>query len=341
MHGAPALLVAHEAPPGRRRRGGANRTLALAEAAYAPRTMSKVVEAKRMPGPPGSLNALAAPFDLDTAPRACGPFAIAGHHKTAETAPGVLPVDADVRPHPHIGLTAISFVLEGAVTHRDSLGHRVELRAGDVGITVSGRGVVHSERFERRRLLGGGLDMFQLLLALPDGHEEVEPSFIHRAASELPTTSEGGATVRFLLPAPPSAPTGIPVKTPILLAEVRLDADGRWSPPASPERALYVIDGEIEVGTSRASAGQVVILDADDPPLRAIGKAHLLAFGGEPVGPRFMWWNYLHSSLERIEAAKAEWRAGKVRLPDGDTESFTPCPPDDGRPLRRINQPRT
>lgn len=300
--------------------------------------MPTIVDAKRMPGPPGAKNILAAPFDMDSAPRSCGPFVVVGYHFRPETAPGALPVDTDVRPHPHIGLSAISFVLSGAVTHRDSLGHRRELRDGDIGVTVAGRGVVHSERFERARLLGGGLEMFQLLLALPDGFEEVEPSFFHRAQSELPTTSEGGALARWILPCPPSAPTGIPIPTPVLLADVTFEANAKWTAPEVPERALYVIEGEIECGGAVARVGQVAILNPGDGPVRATARARALAFGGAPVGPRLMWWNYIHSSLERIEAAKAEWRGGRVKLPDGDTESFTPCPADDGRPLWRINQ---
>src|SRR5205823_3829864 len=122
--------------------------------------------------------------EVDGARRTVGPFAVVAHIKMPVSVPGALPVDADVRPHPHIGLTAISYVLEGAITHRDSLGNRRELRAGDLGATVSGRGAVHSERFERLRLLGGGFEMFQLLLPLPDGHEDIEPCFFHRAHEE-------------------------------------------------------------------------------------------------------------------------------------------------------------
>ena len=299
--------------------------------------MVTVVDAKRLPGPPGGVNVLAAPIDPEGAPRTVGPFAVVAHIKLPMSPPGAVPVDADVRPHPHIGLTAVSYVLDGAVTHRDSLGNRRELRAGDVGGTVSGRGVVHSERFERNRLLGGAFEMFQLLLALPDGHEEVEPSFFHRAHEELPTSSAGGTTVRWLFPTPPEAPAGVPITTPILLADVTLESNARWSLPDVAERALYVCEGEVEVDTSRVRAGQVVILEPGAASVRAIESARLLAFGGSAVGPRYLWWNYLHSSIERIEAAKAEWRQGKVKLPNGDTESFTPCPPDDGRPLVRLN----
>ncbi len=298
----------------------------------------KVVDAKKLPGPPGASNVLVAPLDPDGAPRTVGPFALVAHIKMPHTPPGVLPVDADVRPHPHIGLTAISFLVEGAITHRDSLGNRHELRAGGLGATVSGRGAVHSERFERNRLLGGAFEMFQLLLAHPDGHEDIEPSFFHRSEEEQEISNREGANVRWLFPHPPDAPTGMPTNSPILLADVALESNAQWSLPEVPERAIFVREGEIEAGESRARAGQVVVVGPGEASIRGNGPTRLLAFGGSPVGPRYLWWNYLHSSLEHIESAKAEWRAGRVKLPLGDTESFTPCPPDDGRPLWRLNR---
>ncbi len=317
-----------------------------------------VVDAKKLPGPPGASNILVAPLDSDGAPRTVGPFAMVAHIKMPTLAPGALPVDADVRPHPHIGLTAISYVIEGAITHRDSLGNRRELGAGGVGGTVSGLGVVHSERFERIRLHGGRFEMFQILLALPDGCEDIEPSFFFRAREELATSKGEGASACWLLEAPPGAlasanvvsttavsakvPSGkdsMPGTSPILLADVALELGALWSVPEVPERALYVLEGEVEIGASRLRAGQVAVLGAGEVSVRALETARLLAFGGAGVGPRYLWWNYLHSSLERIEAAKAEWRQGRAKLPVGDTESFTPCPPDDGRPLVRLNQP--
>lgn len=302
--------------------------------------MATIFDAKRPPGGAGPTThaVLAAPLEPAGKPRAVGPFAAVVHARIPEVAAGALPVDSDVRPHPHIGVTAISYVLEGSVTHRDSLGNRRELHAGDLGATVSGRGIVHSERTERLRLHGGTFEMFQLLLAHPDGHEDGEPSFFHRASAEHPVETRDGATVRSLFPLPPATPMGMPTATPILLVDVTLDVDARWTPPLAPERAFYVREGEVEIGNQRAGAGKVVLLDAGESPvLRATAATRLLAFGGTPVGPRYVWWNYIHSSLERVEAAKAEWRAGKVKLPPGDTESFTPAPPDNGRPLVHLN----
>jgi len=300
--------------------------------------MITLQDAKQLPGGRGLNAVLAAPIGSDAAPRTVGPFALVVHARTPATIPGALPVDADVRPHPHIGLAAISYVIEGAVTHRDSIGNRCELRAGDLGGTVSGRGVVHSERLERNRLFGSAFEMFQMLLALPDGSEDVEPSFFHRTQEEHASSSEGGATVRWLFAAPPGAASGMPMSTPILLADVTLEADAQWLVSDVPERALYVREGEIEIGQTRVRAGQIAIAAPGDVTVRALSSTRLLAFGGTGVSARYMWWNYMHSSLECIEAAKADWREGRMKLPDGDTESFTPCPPDDGRPLWRLNQ---
>ncbi len=299
--------------------------------------MIEIIDAKRTPAGPTATNVILAPLDVDTAPKSAGPFAMVAHVQMTPIPAGVLPVDADVRPHPHIGLAAVTYVLDGAVTHRDSLGNRCELVAGDLGVTVAGRGVVHSERLERIRLLGGGLEIFQLLLALPEGAEDGDPSFFLRPSAEIPTTTQEGATVRWLFPAPPELPAGVPTTTPILLAHVALDHGGVWSVPSVPSRAIYVWAGEIEIGTRRMTAGQLAVVGPGDVTIRALASTQLLAFGGTNVGPRYMWWNYLDSSLLRIEAAKAAWREGRVKLPPGDTESFTPAPPDDGRPLHYLN----
>lgn len=275
----------------------------------------------------------AAPVELDGATRPIGPFAMVAHVRRFVVEPGALPIDFDVRPHPHIGLAAISYVLDGHVTHRDSLGSRAELGPGWVGSMVAGRGVVHSERFERLRVLGGGFEMVQILLALPDGAEDAEPSFAAVPPERVPRREADGARVVAL--ADPDPAVGAPVRfpAPLLLHDVALAPGARYRPPALADRALYVRDGAIEVGGVRAVAGELALLGPGEAAAVAPDGARLLAFGGAPVGPRLLWWNFLHSSLERIEAARAAWRAGTTPRPPGDTESFTPAPPDDGRPL--------
>lgn len=269
-------------------------------------------------------------------PRSVGPVVVVGHALPSETAPGAMPPDQDVRAHPHIGLAAFTYMLDGHITHRDSLGNRQEVGPGGFDYMIAGRGVVHSERFERARLLGGNVQLLQILLALPDGHEDVDPSFLHVAADAVPESVEGGATVRVIA----GEGSRVEFPGPMFLHDVRLEPGARYSPPrAIEQRALYVLSGAIDVAGTRVEAQRTAVLLPGDALTTATENARVLGFGGAPVGPRYTWWNYIHSSLERIEAAKAEWRAGRVTLPPGDTESFTPAPPDDGRPLMRLNQP--
>jgi redox-sensitive bicupin YhaK (pirin superfamily) len=146
---------------------------------------------------------------------------------------------------------------------------------------------------------------------------------------------EAGATVRTL--AGEDSRLGFPA--PMFLHDVRLEPGARYSPPdAFRERALYVLSGAVDVDGTRVDAQQTAVLSPGGTLATGTEHARLLAFGGEPVGPRYAWWNFIHSKLERIEAARAEWRAGRTPLPPGDTESFTPAPPDEGRPLMRLNQ---
>ena len=294
--------------------------------------MITIADARRIPTTRGGDDELALPLGPDDALESVGPFVMIARHRIADLEPGALPVDADVRPHPHIGLAALSYVLEGAVTHRDSLGHRRELIAGDVGLTVAGRGVVHSERFERMRLLGGTLDMFQMLASLPDGLEELEPSFAH--AVVVPDARIPNASVRTI--ALPDGRGALRFPTTTLLVDVSFDAETSYLVPDAVERALYVFAGELRVGDVRVQRGRIARLPTTCATIVGSSGARCLVFGGDPVGPRWMWWNYLHSSVERIEVAKQAWRDGRDPLPVGDTESFTPAPADGGRPLRRI-----
>lgn len=284
--------------------------------------------------------ALAAPIGPDHRPRTIGPFAVVAHVLPVELEPGTLPPDFDVRPHPHIGLAAITYLFDGHVTHRDSLGSRHELAPGAIGYMVAGRGVVHSERWDRLRPLGGRLEMMQLLLALPDGAEDGAPSFVPVAADRVPRRADAGAIVRVLAGGVDGvdAPTTYPA--PVFLHDVELAPGARYAPPPElRERAVYVLAGAIEVAGTRVHAQQTALLAPGAAVVTGAGAARVLAFGGAPVGPRYLWWNFLHSSRERLEAAKVAWRAGDLPLPPGDTESFTPAPPDDGRPLHHLNAP--
>lgn len=284
--------------------------------------------------------ALAAPIGPDDRPRTVGPVAVVAHVLPVAIEPGALPPDFDVRPHPHIGLAAITYLFDGHLTHRDSLGSRHELDPGGINYMIAGRGIVHSERYDRLRPLGGRLEMLQILLALPDGAEDVAPSFVAVAPGRVPQLADGGATVRWLAGRADGvdAPTTYPA--PVFLHDVRLAPGGRYAPPVElRERAVYVVAGAIEVAGTRVHAQQTALLAPGPAVVTGDGDARVLAFGGAPVGPRYLWWNFIHSSRERLDAAKAAWRAGAMPLPPGDTEAYTPAPPDDGRPLHLLNAP--
>lgn len=278
-------------------------------------------------------------FETDR-PRAVGPIALIAHVLPISVPPGELPQDVDVRPHPHIGVAALSYMLDGHLTHRDSLGSRRELGPGDVGYLVAGRGAVHSERFARLRVVGGTVSVLQILLALPEDSEGMSPSFSHLAAKDLVESREAGCVVRVLLGSTGDLVSPLRFPAPVFMHDVQLLPGGEYAVPDLGEGGVYVLEGELTIGDALVSAQERAIFSGEQVTVRSESGARLLAFGGEPLGPRYMWWNFVHSSLHAIDAAKAEWREGRMKLPDGDTESFTPAPPDDARKLYRLNGDR-
>jgi len=259
--------------------------------------------------------------------RMVGPFIFFDHMGPAQFAPGI-PKTVDVRPHPHIGLSTVTYLFEGEIMHRDSVGSEQPIRPGELNWMTSGSGITHSERFERARAEGGPLHGIQAWVALPEKDEETDPVFDHYGASALPTFEDKGAWGRLI--AGKSAGLVAPVRTHSSLFYVHwvLQPGATASIPAEhPERALYVAEGEIEVVGQRFAAGQMIVLaQGDAVTFRAETPATIMALGGEPIGPRFIEWNFVHSSKERIEQAKADWRAGRMKLPDLDHEEWIPLP---------------
>lgn len=259
--------------------------------------------------------------------RMVGPFIFFDHMGPAQFAPGI-PKTVDVRPHPHIGLSTVTYLFEGEIMHRDSVGSAQPIRPGELNWMTSGRGITHSERFERARLEGGPLHGIQAWVALPEKDEETDPAFDHYGAAALPTFEDGGAWGRLI--AGKSAGLSAPVRThsPIFYVHWVLQAGASASVPAEyPERALYVAQGEIEVAGQFFTAGQMVVLTPGDAvTFSARTPATVMALGGEPLGQRFIEWNFVHSSKERIEQAKADWRAGRMKLPDLDHDEWIPLP---------------
>ena len=261
--------------------------------------------------------------------RMVGPFVFFDHMGPANFAPG-LPRTVDVRPHPHIGLSTVTYLFEGEIMHRDSLGTEQAIRAGEVNWMTAGSGITHSERFERARLRGDRLHGIQSWVALPDGAEEVPPAFSHHDPLDLPLFEGKGLVARLVVGRAFGAEAPVHTHSPMFYTHWAL-AEGAVAelPAEYPERAAYVALGEVEVDGRTFGAGQMLVFSpSGSVAFRASKPSTIMLLGGEPVGPRFIEWNFVSSSRERIEQAKADWRAGRMRLPDSDHDEFTPLPAD-------------
>lgn len=260
--------------------------------------------------------------------RMVGPYIFFDRMGPAMFEPG-LPRSADVRPHPHIGLSTITYLFEGEIMHRDSVGSEQPIRPGEVNWMTSGRGITHSERFEKGRAQGGPMDGIQAWVALPDEREEMAPGFWHYDASELPTFDEGGVWGRLIAGELAGIRSPAAIDSPQFYVHWQLRAGTRVSlPPEYPERAVYVADGAVEIDGQRIEPGSMAVLAPGAAvTIAALGDAVVMALGGEPVGPRFIDWNFVSSSKERILQARADWAAGRMKLPVLDDQEFIPLPP--------------
>ena len=235
----------------------------------------------------------------------------------------------DVRPHPHIGLATVTYLFEGEILHRDSLGTLQPIRPGDVNWMTAGSGIAHSERSpQSERAQGGHLFGIQAWVALPATAEETAPDFAHHARDALPVVAGEGKEVRLITGSLYGERSPVPTFSEMFYADARLEAGARLPLPAEhEERAVYVVGGEVEVAGDRFAEGQLLVFRPGDAiTLTASGPARLLLLGGEPMdGPRHIWWNFVSSRQDRIEQAKADWRAGRFAAVPGETE-FIPLP---------------
>ena len=256
-----------------------------------------------------------------------GPFIFFDHMGPVTFAAG-FPRSADVRPHPHIGLSTLSYLFEGAITHRDSTGVTQAIRPGEVNWMTAGRGVTHSERFEELRAHGGRMDGIQAWIALPLEDEETDPSFRHHAAGDLPAYEEAGLSARLIAGAAFGAKSPVKTHSPLFYVHWAMQPGTTAQLPADyPERAAYVAQGTVEVDGRSFDAGRMLVFAAGAPTtITATTSAIVMLLGGEPVGPRFIEWYFVASSKDRIEQAKADWRAGRMKLPDADDQEFIPLP---------------
>jgi redox-sensitive bicupin YhaK (pirin superfamily) len=254
-----------------------------------------------------------------------GPFIFFDHIGPVTFAPGI-PKSVDVRPHPHIGLATVTYLFAGQIMHRDSVGVQQAIEPDEVNWMIAGRGITHSERFEKARAEGGALHGIQAWVALPREHEEIEPSFGHFGAESLPLHVEAGARTRLLAGSAFGLTSAVKTHSPLFYVHWQLDTGAsRALPPEVSERAVYVAAGEIEVRGQRFGAGKMLVFDArEDSTFTATRPATLMGLGGEPVGERYIEWNFVSSSKARIEQAKADWRARRMKLPDFDNQEYIP-----------------
>lgn len=262
-----------------------------------------------------------------SARRMVGPFVFFDQMGPTVFAPGT---GIDVRPHPHIGLATVTYLFHGEILHRDSLGSVQTIRPGEINWMTAGRGIVHSERTPPAiRAVGGTLAGIQSWVALPKGDEETPPSFAHHNGAALPVIAGEGKHVRVLVGALYGVRSPVRIFTETLYADITLDVGAVLSVPAEQEeRALYLVDGTVEIAGKNFAPGRLLVLQPTaEIAVTARSAARLMLLGGASMDePHHIWWNFVSSSRDRIEAAKADWREGRFPTVAGDSE-FIPLPP--------------
>jgi redox-sensitive bicupin YhaK (pirin superfamily) len=235
----------------------------------------------------------------------------------------------DVRPHPHIGLATVTYLFQGEIMHRDSLGTELPIRPGAVNWMTAGRGITHSERTSAEvRASGGALFGIQSWVALPKSHEEIAPAFVHHGRDELPAIEAEGKQVRLIAGSFYGMRSPVETLTETIYADVILEAGAGLPFPAQhEERAVYTLTGNVDIAGDTFGPGQLLVFrPGDEITIKAVSPARFLLLGGEPMdGPRHIWWNFVSSSKDRIEDAKEQWRNGKFPRVPGEVE-FIPLP---------------
>ncbi len=261
--------------------------------------------------------------------RMVGPFTFFDHMGPVQLAAN-LPRRVDVRPHPHIGLSTITYLFAGEIVHRDSLGFHQVIRPGEVNWMTAGRGISHSERFETMREHGGLLHGIQAWIALPEADEETAPAFVHFDADALPIERDAGASIRVIAGKAFGQSSPVRTHSPLVYVHVELQAGASTEiPDGYSERAAFVAAGTVRVGERSYDAGQMIVFASGSRPrIVADSAATVMVLGGEPLGARHIWWNFVSSRPERIDQAKADWREGRIDLPVGDNTEFIPLPED-------------
>ncbi len=258
--------------------------------------------------------------------RAVGPFVFLDQMGPARIEAGK---GLDVRPHPHIGLSTMTYLYEGEILHRDSLGTVQPIRPGAINWMTAGRGIVHSERTPpAARAQNHALFGLQFWVALPRSHEEVEPSFLHLGSEALPRFSDGGADICLIAGEMSGRQSPLAAPHPMICADFAMKAGAQSAVPSAwPEQALYVSAGIVEIDGAQYSEGQLIVLrQGAGTAAKAVNDVRMMLLGGAPLdGPRHIWWNFVSSAQDRIERAKDDWRNKRFASVPGETE-FIPLP---------------
>jgi redox-sensitive bicupin YhaK (pirin superfamily) len=273
--------------------------------------------------------------------RMVGPFIFMDHAGPIVESPSA-PSSLDVLPHPHIGLSTVSYLFGGQVTHRDSLGIEQIIRPGEVNWMTAGSGIAHSERFEDpAALAGGGLEMIQTWVALPEKDEEAAPSFNNYIPDQLPVFTDKGVWMRLIAGNAYGLSNDVKTNSPLFYLHVILQQGASFGLPEEHlERGFYIVKGSVEISGNIYREGQMLVFNKSvDPVILAKENTTLMLLGGEPLGERFIWWNFVSSRKERIEQAKEDWKQGRIILPPTDNKEFIPLPEDKSQPAGGAPKP--
>jgi redox-sensitive bicupin YhaK (pirin superfamily) len=290
-----------------------------------------VIEARKASLAPGMDVRRILPFRLK---RMVGPFIFMDHAGPVDVVPSKAKT-MDVLPHPHIGLSTVSYLFGGQVTHRDSTGAEQVILPGEVNWMTAGKGISHSERFEDPAVLAGGsLEMIQTWVALPEKDEESMPAFDNYKPDVLPVFTDTGVWMRLIAGNAFGLKSDVRTHSPMFYLHVELEKGARFGlPKEHAERGVYVAKGSIEVSEKTYTPGQMLVFNRGaDPVIVSKEKSTIMLLGGEPLGERFIWWNFVSSRKERIEQAKADWKEGRIILPPTDNHEYIPLPEDKSKP---------
>lgn len=272
--------------------------------------------------------------------RMVGPF-IFMDHAGPVTVHGNAQHEMDVLPHPHIGLSTVSYLFSGEVTHRDSIGVEQIIKPGEVNWMTAGKGISHSERFESPSVLAGGqLEMLQTWVALPEKDEETEPAFNNYKHERLPVVDDGTLWVRLIAGQAFGVRSSVSTHSPLFYIHMVMKPFCKTTLPSNyTERAIYIVKGSVDIENAVYYSKQMVVFKSrENPVIISREDTVLMMLGGEPLGDRHIWWNFVSSRKDRIEQAKADWKNGKINLPPLDDQEFIPLPEEKtGRPPEALS----